>query len=159
MLANATRICEAKFGNMFAGRDGCRDAAIHGAPPAHSCCNACATPMIGAGAHPLARVIEPSNWSTSPISKDADHAEASRPPSPASNRRRPNLLIVPMLKEHELIGALFDLPAGGAPLHRQADRVADKLRRAGRHRHRESRLLSELRNPCSSRPLPQMFSR
>ena len=37
------------------------------------------------------------------------------------------LLIVPMLKENELIGAIGYLPPGGPPVHRQADRAGDEI--------------------------------
>ena len=47
------------------------------------------------------------------------------------------LLVVPMLKDDELVGVIRHLPPGGAPVHRQADRAGAELRRAGRHRHRE----------------------
>ena len=38
------------------------------------------------------------------------------------------MLAVPMLKEDELIGAIVHLPAGGAAVHRQADRAGHELR-------------------------------
>ena len=47
------------------------------------------------------------------------------------------LLIVPMLKDSELDRRDHDLPPGGPPVHRQADRAGQELRRPGRDRHRE----------------------
>ena len=41
-----------------------------------------------------------------------------------------------MLKEHELIGSII-CPPGSPPVHRQADRLGQELRRASRYRHRE----------------------
>ena len=52
------------------------------------------------------------------------------------------------------------LPPGGAPVHRQADRAGYKLRRPGRHRHREHAPAQRAaRNRCSSRPRPPTCSR
>ena len=65
-------------------------------------------------------------------------AEATRCALPASRLGgMRTLLVVPMLKEDELIGAIAHLPPGGATVHRQADRAGAELRRASRHRHRE----------------------
>ena len=61
-----------------------------------------------------------------------DTSCAMPPKSPA-----PDALVVPMLKEDELIGVDRYLPPGGSALHRQADRAGQELRRPGRHRHRE----------------------
>ncbi len=47
------------------------------------------------------------------------------------------ILPVPMLKDDELDRRNHHLPPGGPAIHRQADRAAAELRRAGRHRHRE----------------------
>ena len=47
------------------------------------------------------------------------------------------LLVVPMLKEDELVGAIAIYRKEVLPVYRQADRAGAELRRAGRHRHRE----------------------
>ena len=46
-------------------------------------------------------------------------------------------LVVPMLKDDELIGTFSRLSPRSSPVHRQADRVSQELRRPSRHRHRE----------------------
>ena len=47
------------------------------------------------------------------------------------------MVAVPMLKDDEANWRHYHLSPGGTPIHRQADRTRDKLRRPGRHRHRE----------------------
>ena len=47
------------------------------------------------------------------------------------------LVVIPMLKENEPVGAISIYRTGGASVHRQADRAGDELRRPGGHRHRE----------------------
>ena len=46
-------------------------------------------------------------------------------------------LIVPMLKESELVGAFTFYRQESPPIYRQADRIGPELRRSGRYRHRE----------------------
>ena len=55
------------------------------------------------------------------------------------------LLMVPMLKENELIGVYRHLPPGGPPVHRQADRAGHELRRQAVIAIENTRLLNELR--------------
>ena len=50
---------------------------------------------------------------------------------------RAALVVVPMLKDGELHRRYRHLSPGSAPVHRQADRAGQELRRPGRHRHRE----------------------
>ena len=58
--------------------------------------------------------------------------------SPSSNSAaREPCLLVPMLKEERADRRDRYLSPGGAPVHGQADRASEELRRAGRHRHRE----------------------
>src|SRR5262249_11514401 len=47
------------------------------------------------------------------------------------------LLIVPMLKENDLLGAITIFRQEVLPFHGQAYRAGQELRRQGRHRHRE----------------------
>jgi GAF domain-containing protein len=109
MLENATRICEAKFGNLLL-RDGngFRVAAMHGAPPGWAELRA-REPVVHPGPkNPLGRVA---------ITKQLQHIADIRTEE-AYIERDPSfvplgevagartLLIVPMLKENELVGAL-----------------------------------------------------
>ena len=109
MLANATRICDAKFGNLLLyERDEFRVAAMHGAPPAWAELRN-REPVIPRGLdHPLRRVAD---------SKMLQHIADIRA-DPACVRRDPSftpmveltgartLLVVPMVKEGELVGAI-----------------------------------------------------
>ena len=108
MLENATRICEANFGNMFLIEDGTfRTVAMHNAPPAYSeCQDGSAIPSAG-GQRP-GRLVS---------SKDVVHVADLRA-EPTYLRRDPfsvtgvelagirTLLAVPMLKDNALIGAI-----------------------------------------------------
>src|SRR5262249_16753391 len=109
MLENATRICEAKFANLllYEGNK-FRVAAMDGAPPAWSELQA-REPVVHAGPkNPLCRVA---------ITKQLQHIADIRTEE-AYIERDPSfvpvgevagartLLIVPMLKENELVGAL-----------------------------------------------------
>ena len=55
------------------------------------------------------------------------------------------VLMVPMVKEGELIGVVTDLPPGGGAIHRQADRTGPQLRRQSVIAIENTRLLNELR--------------
>ena len=82
-----------------------------------------------------------STWrGPSSSSTFADHSGRPGRAAPSAAKIWPahgRMLVVPMLKEDELIGAIVYLPSGGSPVHRQADRAGAELRRPGRHRHRE----------------------
>jgi two-component system, NtrC family, sensor kinase len=109
MLENATRICDAKFGNFLLYEQGeFRVAAMHGAPPAWAEFRK-AEPLVRHGLdHPLRRVAD---------SKMLQHIADIRS-DPAYVRRDPSfvpmveltgartLLVVPMVKEGELAGAI-----------------------------------------------------
>src|SRR5262245_60486700 len=109
MLENATRICEAKFGNLLL-YDGnrFRVAAMHGAPPGWAELRA-REPVVHPGPkNPLGRVAI-----TKQLQHSADirteEAYIERDPSfvpVAEVAGARTLLIVPMLKENELVGAL-----------------------------------------------------
>src|SRR5262249_29739845 len=107
MLANATRICEAKFGVLFLSEgDAFRTVALHGAPPAYA----------------EARRREPIT--KSPGTAGSRVARTKQPVQVADIRAEPayvndpqrfailelagarTMLVVPMLKEDELVGQI-----------------------------------------------------
>jgi signal transduction histidine kinase/uncharacterized membrane protein len=111
ILANATRICEAKFGNLFLyEEDAFRAGALYGAPPAYAE-QWRRNPIVGLREHPLiplARLAE-----TKKVLHIADltgeRGYIERDPVfvtlvEAAHAR--TLLLVPMLKESELVGAI-----------------------------------------------------
>jgi GAF domain-containing protein len=109
MLENATRICEAKFGNLLLYEgEFFRVAAMHGAPPAWEELRRRDPLLPAAGKHPLARVV-----ATRQVQHIADfkleegYLEAEPGPVAlveAAGAR--TVLVVPMLKQDELAGAI-----------------------------------------------------
>ena len=110
MLANATRLCEAKFGNLWL-REGnaFRAGAIHGPPPIVEWMQQ--VPVVELRDHPhvpLARIIQTKEALHVP-DLAAGQGYIERDPRmvalvEAAGAR--SLLVVPMLKEGELIGAI-----------------------------------------------------
>ena len=75
-------------------------------------------------------------------------------------RRRPDILGVPMLKDDELIGAIFIYRPGGATVHRQADRAGRRTSPARPSSPSRTRGCStSCANRCSSRPPPLTCSK
>ncbi len=72
---------------------------------------------------------------------DAREDESVRAGAPAETAAAASgirtALFVPLLKEDEVVGCFVMLPAGGAAVHRQADRAVAEFRRAGGHRDGE----------------------
>ena len=163
MLENATRICEAKFGNLFARwrRVPYRRRAASVRPPALRRVHA----QARAHSRRAARPLRPHGRDKQVVHIADIRAEQAisieiRSLSPLSNWRVRTLLSCPMLKENELIGASH-LSSGGPSVHRQADRAGAELRRPGRHRHREHAAAQRTARQicCSSRPPPPTCSR
>ena len=109
MLANAVRICEAKFGTMIRAEEGgYRTVAMYGAPPAYAN-ERRRNPLLQIGpTNPLLRLA---------ASKQLQHIADIRADQAYCDRDRAfvqlaegagarTLLLVPMLKENELIGAI-----------------------------------------------------
>ncbi len=140
MLENATRICEAQFGNLFLfENDAYRAVAVHGEQAYADYWRR--EPVLSLHDNvgmPLDRIAK-----TKSIVHIPDlHGEAAL----QGNRRMVALIevararafvAVPMLKGDELIGAIAMYRQDAPPVHRQADRAGDELRRPGRDRHRE----------------------
>ena len=140
MLENATRVCGANFGTMSlyeAGNLPQRRALqctrrVRGqqllvpfpSAPEKWSCHGCEDPSgrsrskIFGHSRPIWKAIPPS-------SRLSDLAGAR------------TIVIVPMLKENELIGAITIYPSGSPAVYRQADRSGRQLRQAGGDRHRE----------------------
>ena len=109
ILANATRICEAKFGNLLLyDGNAFRVAAMHGAPEAWNELRR-RDPMIRfSPKNPLGRVV-----ATKQLQHIADfrmeEAYREREPGPvalAEAAGARTVLVVPMLKENELVGVI-----------------------------------------------------
>ena len=107
MLGNATRICEAKFGVLQLCEDGgFRMVAMHNAPPAYAEARRRAPVMHPSPLAPPARVaatkrlLHIADMAEEQVYKDGDPS-ATRFVEMAGVR---TLLVVPMLKEQELIG-------------------------------------------------------
>src|SRR4029079_4447655 len=102
MLENATRICEAAFGSMLLRQgDAFRRVAIHNAPPEFMEFNA-RTPVIKPTVSGALRTL----WGTKQVVHVAD-LMADDPEDPiAKFAGGRSLVVVPMLKEGELMGAI-----------------------------------------------------
>jgi GAF domain-containing protein len=139
MLENATRICEARFGNLYLHADGALCiAASHNVPPAF------AEARRRGPFHP-----HPDSLFGHVIRIKATAHLADLATTQLYIERNPPVvdavelggvrttLAVPILKENELIGIVAIFRQEVRPLQRQADRVGDELCRPGRYRHRE----------------------
>jgi signal transduction histidine kinase len=102
MLENATRICEAAFGSMLLREgDGLRRVAIHNAPPGFLEFDS-RTPVISPNVSNALREL----WNTKQVVHVTD-LMASDPNDPiAKFAGGRTLVVVPMLKEDELMGAI-----------------------------------------------------
>ena len=132
MLENATRICDAKFGFLFRYDDGAfQPMAMLNVPSALADFMRQRGPYRPEPGLPLHRLLQ-----TKKAVHTIDQAtEKVQTPSAKLAGAR-SAISVPMLKDNELL-APFPSIARGSPVHRQADRAADKFRQPGRHRHRE----------------------
>jgi GAF domain-containing protein len=109
MLANATRICEAKFGNLLLyDGNAFRVAAMHGAPQAWNELRQHDPVIRFSPKNPLGRVV-----ATRQLQHIADfrmeETYLEREPGPvalAEAAGARTVLVVPMLKENELVGAI-----------------------------------------------------
>jgi transcriptional regulator with GAF, ATPase, and Fis domain len=134
ILANATRICEAKFGVMqLLEGDGLRAVSFHDVPPAYAEAmrrDPVFRPNVG---HPLERVA-----STKQVVHIADaSAEQKMRGWIVELAGARTLLLVPMLKDNKFVGVISIYRQEVRPFTDKADRTRQELRRPGRYRHRE----------------------
>jgi hypothetical protein len=109
MLANATRICEAKFGNLLLyDGEAFRFVAMHGAPPAWETLRRRDAVIRVSPGNPLGRVV-----ATKQLQHITDfrteQTYMAREPAPVALVEvagARTVLVVPMLKEDELIGVI-----------------------------------------------------
>src|SRR5262249_50785217 len=143
MLANAIRLCQAKFGNLLVREgDAFRIAALHGAPTAYAerWRRGPTVDLRGIPHTPLARVagtkavVHISDLAEEPAYIERRHPRMGRP---CRICRRAHISLRADAKGRRVGWRHRDLPAGGPPVHRQADRAGNELRAAGRHCHRE----------------------
>ena len=109
MLENATRICGAKFGVLWqAEGQGYRTVAMYGVPPAYASAREQEPVIYPSPEIPLARVASTKQvLQVADIRKDESYIKGFRPiVNLADNGGARTLLMVPMLKEKELIGAI-----------------------------------------------------
>ena len=134
MLENAVRICDAKFGVMFRyDRKTFNPAATFGVTPEYAAFlgqRGSFEPRAGSG---LDRLV--ADKRRGPHHRRRGGTIRRRR---ASNARWRALAYCCADAQGRRTGRRHhDLPSGGAPIQRQANRVGAELRRAGRHRHRE----------------------
>jgi GAF domain-containing protein len=139
MLANATTLCDASHGAMWIReKDGFRVAALHGAFPPSFVEHLRSGTVFRPGPDiPLTHVIQ-----TRKPSQVADLRESRAyidghplPRAAADIAGIRTLLVIPMLKENDVVGAISMYRKEVRPFFRQADRAGAELRRPSRHRH------------------------
>ena len=141
MLANATRLCDASYGAMWLHEsDGFSTAAFHGdLPPAYTEQWRSGTvfrPHPEAGLARLAKSRKPVQIAD--LREDPGYISGDALPVAAVEIAGiRTVLLVPMLKEGELIGAISIYRKEVRAVRRKAGRAGHELREAGRHRYRE----------------------
>src|SRR5262249_55825926 len=109
MLANAVRLCEAKFGNLFLYEsDGLRTVAAHNVPPAFAEVRRRAQVIHPGDGNPLREVIRTKRMlHTADLTSTRAYAE--RDPAAVDAVELGGIrtvIVVPMLKDNELIGVI-----------------------------------------------------
>ena len=109
MLENATRICEAKFGNLLLYEgDAFRIVAMHGAPPEWDALRRREPVIRFSPVNPLGRIVATKQLQHI-IDFRTERSYLEREPGPVAMAELAGartVLVVPMLKENELIGVL-----------------------------------------------------
>ena len=139
MLANAVRICEAKFGNLLLyDGNAFRMAAMHGAPPAWDELRR-REPVVRPGPNNLLSRLAARKQLQHVLDTRTEQAYVEREAAFGDSSKFPALERWSRCRcSRRRVGRrLFHLPHRSAPIHRQADRTGQKLRRSGRHCDRE----------------------
>jgi hypothetical protein len=131
ILENALRICEAKFGMLIRYVDGAFVTQVMVGAPAALVDALLHKPFKPRRGIPLERVLR-----TKKLVHTFDAAEEPDKPLSAELAGARTHIVVPMLKDDELIGVIH-LSPGGSPLQQQTDRAGEEFRQSGRHRNRE----------------------
>src|SRR5262249_5296583 len=109
MLANAVRLCEAKFGNLFLyERDGLRTVAAHNVPPAFAEARKRAEIIHPGDGNPLREVIR-TKRTLHTADLTSTRAYAERDPAAVDAVELGGIrtnIVVPMLKHNELVGVI-----------------------------------------------------
>jgi signal transduction histidine kinase len=109
MLANAIRLCEAKFGEMFLYEEGdFRSVALHGVPPQFAKVREENSTIRPGPSIPIARVVQTKRVEhVADVKMEQGYIEGYPPlVALADTGGARTLLIVPMLKENELVGTI-----------------------------------------------------
>ena len=139
MLENATRICEADFGNLLLVEgEGVRLVAHKNAPEAYVAMFADG-PLIPGPYTGVGRAMRSKTLvHIADLTEEPPHTQSDPQRVATTNiLKARTFLAVPMLKDGQLIGIILIYRAAGSPVQRQADRADAELRRPGRDRHRE----------------------
>jgi hypothetical protein len=140
MLENATRICEAKFGNLLLYEgELVRVAAMHGAPPAWEELRRRDPLLPAAGKHPLARVVATRQGAAHCRLQAGGRLPRGRAGAGGTHRsgRRPHRTGGANAQAGRTRRRNCHLPPGGTAIHRQADRIGAEFRQSGRDRDRQ----------------------
>ena len=139
MLANATRICEAKFGtlNLFDG-EVFRNVALYNGPPAYleTKLHEVIRPYPQSG---LGHVMRTKQIALiEDVTKSAGYSAGDPAVTAVADLGGARtFMIVPMIKENDTHRRDRYLSPGSPPVHRQADRAGAELRCPSGHRHRK----------------------